>query len=826
VPIGLSSASVVLDASSPSVRVRVLASEPTTVACSTTAGWLAVSPASLHAPGEIEVRASPRGLPAGEHTAQVLLLAAGARTPIPLGVTLRQGKSEPEGAQAGAPPVAPGKAAPAAPAAPPEAKPPAPAKPPELPYGQRAISPDALEAVKAATVLIEATYRPIGSDPGRVSAKEHATWDGSGFVVHPSGLIVTNDHVVEALQTLPGEGATEGRRALTTRTFVLQTVSVRTGSGLASARLDPAQVLVTYPFPRDLALIRVTPDAPLTAIHGLDPANRTTLNTMAAVTDRVWAVGFPRGESMESELAGYGMSKNPHGPDVSVREGRITALRKNDVGAVKAVEHSCNIEHGNSGGPLVDSNGMLVGVNSLGTTKTAFAIPLATVLDSFFDTLACHGYGNLFETASDRVLTVDPSAAGNDPPDDAPGKALTYRSLPRALQAARNGDVVRLVAGEFPLDAVLPIRTGVRVVGAGAGRTVLRARGKDGKGFEGYAVVMGGRRYVEVSDLSIVNPGGKGLWFQDDSGREQYLHDVEIRATRWALGFGKRTHARVTNCDLHGDVWVAGKDAQPVLERVGVHAGSEAIFSVGAVTVRDGAAPTLLGCRIAAERDGVVLSNGARATLRGCEIAAGGGVGIRVLGGGATLHACWVFGAHGPAVLVRDGAQVELTDTRLRAIHDPGLRVRDPETTATVSGCVVESQSVGFLVEKGAHATFDGNAVPYESGRKTDTLDWADAPTILPVPAAAAATPVFPSEQARRAWEAKARRAAMERPFGLVVADSGSHAEIRGNLLATDHGGSAVRVDPGGDLVDRGGNETPGADYPLYRADKRWFSGD
>lgn len=700
---------------------------------------------------------------------------------------------------------------------PPPAEPTAVREPPSPPRGSEPLSSEALDSVQKATVFIESRYRPLGSDPATFDPRVCSGCEGSGFVVNAGGLIITNEHVVASFDHYEGEGATPGRRAANARTLVLDSVSVRLYSGTDETRVYPAEVLATRPFPDDLALIRIRPDAPLTPIGGLDPANRTSVNNMIGVTHRVWAVGFPLGTGMEDTLEQFEMTRNPHGPDVSVREGQITSVRKGENGRVKAVEHSCNIEHGNSGGPLVDSRGLLVGVISLGNGTSAWAIPLDSVLDRFFDTLACHGYGNMFELASTRTLTVDPSSKESDPPATAEGPRLTYASLTAALEAAKNGDEILLAAAEFPLIETLPIRTGVRVRGAGVGKTVIRARGAKGEGIEGYAVAMGGARFVEVSNLTIVNESGNGVWFDKDSGAEQYLHDVEIRAGAWGLGFGEGSRANVVRCSVQGDVWLGRKDAQPRLERVSLRAGSLPRFDPVAVEILGGASPQLIGCRISAPGIAVRVGGDSKVRMRGCEVAAGTSAGISISAGSAEIEACWICSGDGSGIHLEKGASAAVAATRIMTRYAPAVFVEGTSTHVTLSGAVLESLRVAVRVEAGAAASLTGNAVLHDA-RRVHLLPWTDGPTYVGRAYAGELAQPYrtPEEQAR--WEEIELRRRAPIPFGIVILGEGSTAEGGGNLFATNDDGTAVREEPGATWWNRGGNEAPGATHEFLRA--------
>lgn len=180
------------------------------------------------------------------------------------------------------------------------------------------------------------------------------TGSGSGFVIDTRGWAVTNRHVVQGASV----------------------VLVVFHCGTASVGASPAQVLLSES-PMDLALLRVDPLEEVPVL-GLGDSARV------GETDPAWAVGYPLGTDLEISLQDAGYQANRNGPEVSVREGTITAIRHDSEGRIKLLEHNCHIAPGNSGGPLVDGEGNVIGVNTLGSERAGldFAIP-SRVLGEF-----------------------------------------------------------------------------------------------------------------------------------------------------------------------------------------------------------------------------------------------------------------------------------------------------------------------------------------------------------------------------------------------------------------------------------------------------------
>src|SRR5881398_463741 len=158
---------------------------------------------------------------------------------------------------------------------------------------------------------------------------------GSGFVYDSDGHIVTNDHVVA--------GATK--------------VSVT----LADGSKYSAKVVGTDPS-TDLAVLKV--DAPSSKLHPLTLGDSSNLQ----VGDGVVAIGSP-----------FGLEETVTSGIVSALDRSISSA--NSFTIAGAIQTDAAINHGNSGGPLLNMSGQVVGVNtqiesdSGGNDGVGFAIP-------------------------------------------------------------------------------------------------------------------------------------------------------------------------------------------------------------------------------------------------------------------------------------------------------------------------------------------------------------------------------------------------------------------------------------------------------------------
>jgi len=203
---------------------------------------------------------------------------------------------------------------------------------------------DAYRGVVEITVTSQSQSNPFGQ-------QQSQTAQGSGFVIDDSGHIVTNDHVVDSAKT----------------------VSVQFWNG-ASYK---ASVVGTDPS-TDLGVIKVD-GAPQSILHPLQFGNSNAVQ----VGDTAIAIG------------------SPFGLEETVTSGIVSALHRqmeapNNFTINDSIQTDAAINHGNSGGPLLNINGDVIGVNSQirsdsgGSDGVGFAIPSNTV-KSIADTLIGNG---------------------------------------------------------------------------------------------------------------------------------------------------------------------------------------------------------------------------------------------------------------------------------------------------------------------------------------------------------------------------------------------------------------------------------------------------
>jgi S1-C subfamily serine protease len=286
---------------------------------------------------------------------------------------------------------------------------------------------------------------------------------GSGFVYDTQGHIVTNEHVVD--------GATA--------------ISVTFWNGA----VHKARLIGTDPS-TDLAVIDV--DAPSSMLHPIAVGDSSKLE----VGDGVVAIG------------------SPYGLEETVTSGIVSALHRqmqsrSGFTINDSIQTDAAINHGNSGGPLLNSQGQVVGINaqiksdSGGSDGVGFAIPSNTVksivsqlLDSGKVEHAFVGIGlqtipasvadqlglvagvevtevrdespasraGLRQATSTRTVDGQEYATGGDVITEVDGRTVkTAEDLQRAIDAKKPGDTITLTysrdGNERTVDVKLAKRT-------------------------------------------------------------------------------------------------------------------------------------------------------------------------------------------------------------------------------------------------------------------------------------------------------------------------------------------------------------------------------
>jgi 2-alkenal reductase len=261
---------------------------------------------------------------------------------------------------------------------------------------------------------------------------------GSGFVVSRSGYILTNSHVITTAGTDLGDGAPDTASEVYVEFYDGERV--------------PGRVVGSDIF-NDVALVKVDPRHHTLAPLPLGDSSRVV------VGEPVVAIG------------------SPFGNENSITAGIVAATRRSiasltsQYSVVDAIQTDAPINRGNSGGPLFDARGQVIGINAQIRSESGnaegvgFAIPINSAKRSM---------RQLIETGRVRYAWVGVTT-----------QTVTPRLAERFGYGATHGAAVQEVIGGSPAE-----NAGLR--GGGARRD-----------FDGIVIRPGGDLIVAINDVPV-----------------------------------------------------------------------------------------------------------------------------------------------------------------------------------------------------------------------------------------------------------------------------------------------------------------------------------
>ena len=273
------------------------------------------------------------------------------------------------------------------------------------------------DGIKTAPNLVVDTTRV---EPGVVRIDtnipfERATGTGTGIVLSPDGVVLTNNHVIR--------GATE-----------ISVTNVGNGQSYAADVLG-------YDRKSDIAVLQLRGAAGL-------PVAPTANSSGVRVGDPVTAVGFPEGGGLA-----------PAGGAVRALNQSIVANDRSTGSSEQLsdlIEFGANVRPGNSGGPLVDRNGQVVGVVTAASetyqmvSTGGFAIPLHRAL-GIADAIRSGAAGGSVHVGPTAILGV---AVSNSSGGGVPVEGV-LRGSPADEAGLEGGDVITAIDGTQVPDATV-----------------------------------------------------------------------------------------------------------------------------------------------------------------------------------------------------------------------------------------------------------------------------------------------------------------------------------------------------------------------------------
>jgi Do/DeqQ family serine protease len=255
-------------------------------------------------------------------------------------------------------------------------------------------------------------------------------WSGSGFVISADGYVVTNNHVVEGASQIDVELADQRR-------FSAELVGRDPQTDVALLKLDASGLTV----------------APL----GFADSTR--------VGEWVLAIGSP----------GFG-GGGPGPLETTVTAGIVSAKgrsmnilnRRSQLAIEDFIQTDAAINRGNSGGPLVNARGEVVGINTVIASETGFnqgygfAIPIDLARE-VIDDLIEHGEVRraVIGVLINAVTSADAKYYELDRVAGAKVQNFSDESSPAQLAGLRPGDIILSVEGQ-PVIGVPDVQRRIR----------------------------------------------------------------------------------------------------------------------------------------------------------------------------------------------------------------------------------------------------------------------------------------------------------------------------------------------------------------------------
>ncbi len=424
-----------------------------------------------------------------------------------------------------------------------------------------------IEAVAKLLSTARATVAARNIPAGEGTIQTGAGGSGSGFVIHPAGLVLTSGHVVAptrdraalerelrrngAIAALVQHFPVEDLRAIYRDQGLESSIAALASAGQLGAETVVNSVELSNGDSIEYSIRVYSPDL---SERGTDLAllkiERTNLPVLrlgdsesVRVGDSIWSIGYPAVASSTDDVIGGWLSRESD-LEPTFNPGTITAIKRN-VANVPVLQTNVAIYRGNSGGPAVDRNGEVVGISTWGHSQ-AEQIKFLVPINVAKDVVAKAGIPLNVDGDFSRNFRAALDAAAN-------GRWLAARSsLDSAAQFFPNSpDVIRFrsdverATKELPVWTLHPIATG-SAAAAVAAAAVL-------------AIFLGKRRHRFSKDLltaktveTVVSPDREPSFAQSPAvlGRFTILNGTRAGERLGLGGSGIRIGRERSICEI------------------------------------------------------------------------------------------------------------------------------------------------------------------------------------------------------------------------------------------------------------------------------------
>ena len=305
---------------------------------------------------------------------------------------------------------------------------------------------------------------------------ESEAGSGSGAIISEDGYVVTNTHVV----TLGGATADPQIRVTTSdgRIYRAEVVGTDPIYDLAVIKLEDASGLTPIEFADSSKLNVGDTTAAVGAPRGL--SNTVTTGIVSALNRSIQIASSAAPDSGDETQPAPDDQNGPFRFDNGQPEQQSTPSQSISIAVIQT---DAAINHGNSGGALVDAKGRLIGINvaiassggseDSGSIGVGFAIP-SNIVQRISDELKSEGeatHGLLGASVQPSMVDEDATVAGALIAEVSDGGAAEAAGL-------EAGDIVTAFNG-VPISNATDLTAQVRAVAGGSDATVTYVR--DGK---------------------------------------------------------------------------------------------------------------------------------------------------------------------------------------------------------------------------------------------------------------------------------------------------------------------------------------------------------
>ena len=209
---------------------------------------------------------------------------------------------------------------------------------------------------------------------------EHVVCGGTGFLIgdeEGTEYVLTCNHLINPSEEtkyaafeylgISNENDEWSKISLKTEVVVEGDVVLNTTTLNSSSELDFAVLQLPQP---------IYTRSPLTILTSEDYGTDALPYSIA---DKVYSLGFPSGVSYDSETSYYSYDQ------VSITSGSIVNMLS--LNGIQTIEHDANVSTNNCGGPLVNGDGYVIGMNTLTTDGVYYCALDSTKIAKILDGL-------------------------------------------------------------------------------------------------------------------------------------------------------------------------------------------------------------------------------------------------------------------------------------------------------------------------------------------------------------------------------------------------------------------------------------------------------